>query len=176
VACVQENKKESFDSKFIKKICPRGFDNFSFAPSVGASGGILIVWKSAMFEGRLIESRRFGVIIEFTSRHSAQKWTLVCVYGPCVGEDRDQFVQWLYDLLSLMMSFGYFWGISTSLGGKITEINLVEMLMTCSCLMKLSVIWVYWNSPSKEELLLGLICKMILYLFSLIGCSPLPIG
>jgi hypothetical protein len=51
-----------------------------------------------MFEGRLIESRRFGVIIEFTSRHSAQKWTLVSVYGPCVGEDRDQFVQWLYDL------------------------------------------------------------------------------
>jgi hypothetical protein len=93
VACVQETKKESFDSKFIKKIRPTDFDNF-----VGASGGILVVWKSAMFEGRLIQSRKFGVIIEFTSRHTAQKWTLVCVYGPCAREVKDQFVQWLYDL------------------------------------------------------------------------------
>ena len=40
VACVQETKKEDFDRHFIKKCCPRQFDSFAFAPSVGASGGI----------------------------------------------------------------------------------------------------------------------------------------
>ena len=43
LACIQETKKEDFDRSFIKKCCPRQFDNFAFAPSVGASGGILVV-------------------------------------------------------------------------------------------------------------------------------------
>ena len=98
VACIQETKKEFFDHKFMKKICPRRFDNFAYSPSIGASGGILVVWNSSIFSGRLLEVKRFGIIVEFTSTHSGQKWTLVSVYGPCQGEERDEFVQWLYDL------------------------------------------------------------------------------
>jgi hypothetical protein len=30
--------------------------------------------------------------------HTTQKWKLTTIYGPCHGERRDQFVQWLYDL------------------------------------------------------------------------------
>jgi endonuclease/exonuclease/phosphatase family metal-dependent hydrolase len=63
-----------------------------------ASGGILVMWKSSIFLGTLIQSKRFGIIISFQSAHSLQKWTLVVVYGPCQGELRDLFVQWLYNL------------------------------------------------------------------------------
>ena len=98
LACIQETKKEDFDRSFIKKCCPRQFDSFAFAPSVGASGGILVVWKSSIFDGLLIEAQRFGVVISFKSAHSQLKWTLVVVYGPCEGEQRDLFVQWLYNL------------------------------------------------------------------------------
>jgi exonuclease III len=98
IACIQETKKESFDRKFIKSCFPKQFDNFSFSPSVGAYGGILVVWKSSIFQGVLIESKRFGLIISFKSAHTSQKWTLVVVYGPCEGEERDHFVQWLYNL------------------------------------------------------------------------------
>ena len=99
VACIQETKKESFDRKFIKSCCPKQFDNFAFSPSVGASGGILVVWNSKIFQGILVQSERFGLIISFSSAHTGQKWTLVVVYGPCQGEQRDLFVQWLYDLV-----------------------------------------------------------------------------
>ena len=58
---------------------------------MGASGGILVVWKSSIFEGTLIEVQRFGIIISFKSAQSQQKWTLVVVYGPCEGEQRDLF-------------------------------------------------------------------------------------
>ena len=92
LACIQETKKEDFDRSFIKKCCPRQFDSFAFAPSVGASGGILVVWKSSIFDGLLIEAQRFGVVISFKSAHSQLKWTLVVVYGPCEGEQRDLFV------------------------------------------------------------------------------------
>lgn len=98
VLCLQETKKESFDRKFIKGFCPCRFDNFAYSPSVGASGGILVVWNSSIFSGQLIEVQIFGIIIKFTSTHSNQQWTLVTLYGPCQGEERDNFVQWLYNL------------------------------------------------------------------------------
>jgi endonuclease/exonuclease/phosphatase family metal-dependent hydrolase len=40
----------------------------------------------------------FALSVHFTSTQSAQSWTLVNIYGPCTGENRDKFVQWLYDL------------------------------------------------------------------------------
>jgi hypothetical protein len=36
-------------------------------------------------------------VINFPSMHNNQNWTLVCVYGPCQGEERDNFVSWLYN-------------------------------------------------------------------------------
>jgi hypothetical protein len=40
----------------------------------------------------------FGIILHFTSAHSDQAWALVCVYGPCHGQLRDDFIQWLFNL------------------------------------------------------------------------------
>jgi exonuclease III len=98
ILCLQETKKEAFDRKFIRGFCPRRFDNFVCSPSVGSSGGMLVVWNSAVFTGVLIDLQKFGIIIKFTSTHSNQQWTLVNIYGPCQGEERDNFVQWLYNL------------------------------------------------------------------------------
>lgn len=44
----------------------------------------------------LIDVKRFGVVVEFTSRHNLEKCNLVSVYGPCQGIERDNFVYWLY--------------------------------------------------------------------------------
>ena len=30
IVCLQETKKETFDSQFLKRICPRDFDEFDF--------------------------------------------------------------------------------------------------------------------------------------------------
>lgn len=38
VFCLQETKKQDFDSGFIRNFAPRHFDKFDFVPSVGASG------------------------------------------------------------------------------------------------------------------------------------------
>lgn len=67
-------------------------------PSVGASAGMVIIWNSSFFEGKLIEARQYGIILEFRSKHTSEVWTLVLVYGPCQGPARDDFVQWLYHL------------------------------------------------------------------------------
>jgi hypothetical protein len=40
----------------------------------------------------------YALLVYFTSTQSSRSWTLVNIYGPCHGEQRDKFVQWLYDL------------------------------------------------------------------------------
>jgi exonuclease III len=98
IACLQETKCEFFDHRFIRKFSPKRFDSFAYSPSMGASGGILIMWNSAIFHGVLLDIQRFGISVRFTSVHSSEAWTLTTVYGPCQGEAREQFVSWLYDL------------------------------------------------------------------------------
>jgi hypothetical protein len=98
VICLQETKCENFDHSFIRSFCPKRFDQFAFSPSVGASGGIIVLWNSSIFDGTLLEVHMSAVRVLFTSKHTKESWTLVSVYGPCRGIERDIFVQWLHDL------------------------------------------------------------------------------
>ena len=66
--------------------------------SVVASASMVIIWNSSFFEGRLIEAKPYGIIVEFLSKHTFEVWTLVSVCAPCQGPTRDEFVQWLYNL------------------------------------------------------------------------------
>ena len=98
VIYLQETKMEYMDSRTVRKFCPSRFDSFAYSPSIGASGGIVVLWNSSILTGRLIEVKQFGVIVHFTSKHNNEQWTLVTVYGPCRGQARDDFVDWLYNL------------------------------------------------------------------------------
>ena len=56
IVCLQETKREAFDSLFVRKFLPPNFDGLVFVPSVGASGGILTAWKTSFLQGTLIFS------------------------------------------------------------------------------------------------------------------------
>jgi exonuclease III len=98
VVCLQETKCHSFDHSFNRSFCPKRFDRFAFSPSIGASGGIIVLWNSSIFNGEVLEIHRSAVRIKFSSAYNNQLWQLVCVYGPCSGLERDTFIQWLHDL------------------------------------------------------------------------------
>ena len=66
-ATVQETKCSSFDSRSIKSFYPKRFDSFACSPSMGASGGIRVVWNSSVFIATLIEVQKFVVVIQFVS-------------------------------------------------------------------------------------------------------------
>ena len=57
-----------------------------------------MVWNSKVLFGMLVEIQPFVVVINFISRHNYEQWSLVTIYGPCQGEPRDIFVNWLYHL------------------------------------------------------------------------------
>ena len=98
VICLQETKMGFIDLALIRKCCPRRFDDFVYVPSNGAFGGLLIIWDSSLFNGIVMHYQPFSLSVHFTSTQSAQSWTLINIYGPCAGDMRDQFVQWLYQL------------------------------------------------------------------------------
>lgn len=98
VVCLQETKKEVFDQSFLRNICPAGFDSFGFLPSVGASGGILVVWKSAIFSGSSLFSNSFSISFEFISLLDGSQWFLTCVYGPCAPEGKVLFIDWMKNI------------------------------------------------------------------------------
>jgi hypothetical protein len=65
--CLQETKMDFFDQRIIKNFSPKWFDNFAYSPSVGAAGGIIVLWSSPVFVGVLVEIKRFAIVINFTS-------------------------------------------------------------------------------------------------------------
>lgn len=96
--CLQETKRMHFDMSFIRSFCPKRFDKFLFVPSRGASGGIITIWNSSVLEGTLVFSDIFAIGVSFTSKLSGQVWSLYNIYGPCRGDDRQKFIDWLCDL------------------------------------------------------------------------------
>ena len=67
-------------------------------PSNGASGGLIIIWKSSVFTGLVMHCQPFALSMHFTSKQDNFSWTLMNIYGPCSGDARDDFIQWLFDL------------------------------------------------------------------------------
>ena len=118
VVCLQETKREVIDKEFLKKVLPKIFDSFLFVPSRGASGGIfvawiskldsflfvpsrgafggiLVAWISKFIKGDIHSSTDHALLVKFVSTQNKETWFLACVYGPCSGQERDNFVSWL---------------------------------------------------------------------------------
>jgi exonuclease III len=101
VICLQETKRQHFDLQFLKNFCPSSFDAFEYLPSVGASGGIITIWKSSQFTGSLAFSNKFAISLDFHSNHDQSEWLLTNVYGPCTPEGKLDFIQGIKNIQML---------------------------------------------------------------------------
>jgi hypothetical protein len=93
-----ETKRQTFDPSMIRKMAPKRFNKFCFSPSQGASGGILIGWNGSHIVGQVIHNCRFVITIMFTSQHNMEQWKFTVAYGPCHGQERQNFVNSLNSL------------------------------------------------------------------------------
>jgi hypothetical protein len=82
---------------FLRNVCPPNFDRFEFLPSIGASGGILTAWKSALFCGQLVFTIEFSVAVEFSSRND-NSWILTNIYRPCLADGKREFLEWFQQI------------------------------------------------------------------------------
>lgn len=132
IICLQETKREHFDSSYIRKFCPRRLKQFAYQPSLGNSGGHIIIWNGAQFNGQIISQSHFQMTIKFESYLTAQTWYLTNIYAPCTNEGRQLFFDWFMQLDSsafdLWMVMGDFNMIRSTNdrnrpGGNIANIN-----------------------------------------------------
>jgi hypothetical protein len=61
IVCLQEIKKQHFDSDYLKKFWPSYLSKFEFSPFAGASGGLITIWNGNHFKGELISSNTYAV-------------------------------------------------------------------------------------------------------------------
>lgn len=94
MVCLQETKRTHIDLSFIHNFCNAQFDCFQYIPSVGASGGSCIFWKSSVFSGSLIFQNEYANSVLLTSVHSNASWVLTNVYAPCTPLGKRDFINW----------------------------------------------------------------------------------
>jgi hypothetical protein len=94
---LKETKRSSFDISNLKNFGPRRFSHFTFSPSDGASGGLLIVWNGNLCSGTVIDTHRFAFTVKLRSLQSSQEWLLTNIYGPCAPGPKAKFTNWFYN-------------------------------------------------------------------------------
>jgi hypothetical protein len=99
IFCIQESKLQSFDHSSMRKFAPKRFNKYALSLSVGASGGIIVGWNGSQFLGQVIFNSKYAITIQFSTTHNAKEWKLTTVYGPCAGQERCDFIQWLNSLV-----------------------------------------------------------------------------
>jgi hypothetical protein len=173
---LQETKREVFDLDYIKKFCPRKFNNFEFLPSVGASRGLIIIWNGNLFKGELTFQNEFSLSVKFTNNISPENWIITNIYGPCQADRKSLFIDWFSNI---DMPDDLDWLILGDFNfiRKPSDMNRDGgELMKCSCSMRPSVSLALWNYLSKVGNTLGVTCRKFLCLKYWTGFSLLVLG
>jgi exonuclease III len=98
IICLQETKMQALDHSEVRKMAPKRFNKYAYIPSDGASGGIFMGWNSSILTGQVLYTSKFALTVKFTAVHNAEEWKLTSVYGPCQGQQRQEFIEWFNSL------------------------------------------------------------------------------
>ena len=91
VICIQETKMPDATRWMVLRVLGSDFGNFVFSPSNGASGGILVAWRSHITSiGSRIDDH--CVSVNFRLEDGAS-WWLSCVYAPQGNAEKTLFLQ-----------------------------------------------------------------------------------
>jgi len=92
---VFRRQKENFDIFYIKKFCPRNFDQFAFSPSVGATGVLLTAWNYSVFEGSVIQTNSYAITVKMRNKLDNKSFHITNIYGPSQSNQKQAFATWL---------------------------------------------------------------------------------
>jgi exonuclease III len=91
--CVQETKLAAIDDSLILQMFGPGFD-FFFLPAAGTRGGILVAWRTSIWEVDGVAFHSFAISVRIKQCcDPSPPWWLSVVYGPFSTPDRMKFFQ-----------------------------------------------------------------------------------
>lgn len=161
ILCLQETKREHFDSFYLKKLCPRNLDRFYFTPSIGAFGGLITIWNSSMFTASLVQANNFVVTVKFDCAMNNNSFHLTNIYGPSSSTEKFGFITWFMTLDRAEFSEWILAGDFNLYRSQEDRKNQVAILVRCKCLMSSSLVLLFQKSLSVDRSILGVTCKLI---------------
>ena len=88
---IQETKKEKIDNKMVGSIWGTRFKEWAFLPSIGRSGGILMIWDVRSVRGVEVLQGGYSLSVLLNSLDGGSSWWCTGVYGPCDYKERKYF-------------------------------------------------------------------------------------
>jgi exonuclease III len=93
IICLQqETKKETFDHAYLKNFCQPDLDSFYFIPSIGSSGGSIVIWKQRKLDGHFLFENSYAQSVAFEYRILGDAFILTNIYAPCTPVGKDDFL------------------------------------------------------------------------------------
>lgn len=99
ILCLQETKLSVCDQTLSSSLWGATPHSFSFRPSVGASGGLLILWDTALVEVWSTMSVENAIMIHGRFIQNNDEFYLINVYAPCDNGEK----QLLWDRLTSLL-------------------------------------------------------------------------
>lgn len=85
IISLQETKLMQVDKKLIMSVCNFHSPGWIALPSVGASGGVLLIWNEEVVLCHETKVDKFSVSILAALKGENQRWVVTGVYGPPGG-------------------------------------------------------------------------------------------
>ena len=95
ITCLQETKRDDFDQNYLRNFSPRRFNQYFYTPSLGLSGGLIIIWNGSLYSGSIVSQSSFQLTIKLLCNLSGHIFNVSNIYGPCQNENRTDFFNWL---------------------------------------------------------------------------------
>jgi hypothetical protein len=118
IVCLQETKLELVTKGLVRNIWGIHHVDWLYLGSMGASGGILLMWDSRVVEKIDDAVGNFSVSCKFRSVVNQTEWAFSGVYGP--QTDRERLIMW-YELAGISS----WWDVPWCIGG---DLNVVRFL------------------------------------------------
>ena len=116
IICLQETKLELITAQIVRSLWRCQFVDWMFLRSMGASGGILLMWDKRVVEKVKDAVGQFSVSCKFKNVADQKVWMFTGVYGP--NNDGDRRLMW--DELAGIHSW---WDVPWCVGG---DFNVVR--------------------------------------------------
>jgi hypothetical protein len=107
--CLQETKLEFISRRLIRSLWGCAYVDWCYVPSLGASGGILLMWDKRVVNRMEVEVGDYVTTCSFKNVNDGYEWAFVGVYGPNGDLDR----HFLWDELAGLMSW---WNLPWCIG------------------------------------------------------------
>jgi hypothetical protein len=73
-------------------------DQFAFFPSIGASGRLLTVWNSSLFDGTVVQANSYAITVKLFCRFDNTELFVTNIYGPASSPQKQGLTTWLMNL------------------------------------------------------------------------------